>query len=262
MATLLESLAAPYFHSTHPFLRLDKLEVGALYIMISIPLPIFMGRKKHVYEAVMSTDPDFPFDTYEGMVSDGLSSEEFYWDLYWHTSSTPRNEDTPEDEGGGVLYRLRKEPACPQTVIYDRLHVVRPRSHVRLVGLVRVVSVPGVFVPHMTEYLDWLTCASARAAHRSFLWATMATYRVRRHLLRGEGVSDHSFHQFDISRFTTELLSFAYTEAHNTIAQGGDGAARPAIASYSDEAAETRRKRDELLRLQFEQFGYVKAQWF
>ncbi|CCF35668.1 hypothetical protein CH063_07399 [Colletotrichum higginsianum] len=114
----------------------------------------------------------------------------------------------------------------------------------------------------MTEYLDWLTCASARAAHRSFLWATMATYRVRRHLLRGEGVSDHSFHQFDISRFTTELLSFAYTEAHNTIAQGGDGAARPAIASYSDEAAETRRKRDELLRLQFEQFGYVKAQWF
>ncbi|CCF45585.1 hypothetical protein CH063_14624, partial [Colletotrichum higginsianum] len=119
MATLLESLAAPYFHSTHPFLRLDKLEVGALYIMISIPLPIFMGRKKHVYEAVMSTDPDFPFDTYEGMVSDGLSSEEFYWDLYWHTSSTPRNEDTPEDEGGGVLYRLRKEPACPQTVIYE-----------------------------------------------------------------------------------------------------------------------------------------------
>ncbi|KAK2040146.1 hypothetical protein LZ31DRAFT_558103 [Colletotrichum somersetense] len=235
MATAMKTLAAPYSPFTHPPLTVDKLEVGSLYIMISVPLSIYLGRKKHSYATALPEDPAFPFSTYELMVSDGLSSEEFHWDLYWHTSDPPDNDD--DDEGSGTLYRLRQTGTCPPIYACDRLAVVCARSHCRLVGLVRVLRVPAAAVPQMTDYLDWMTAESARVAGRSYVWATMAYYRARRHLLGRDGVRDHSFHQFDISRFTAELLSFAYGAVPGALAPSaagrGEGAAppRPVIAS-------------------------------
>ncbi|GKT40317.1 uncharacterized protein ColSpa_00498 [Colletotrichum spaethianum] len=223
--------AAPYSPFTHPPLIMDKLEVGSLYIMISIPLPIYLGRKKHTYATALPDDPTFPFCTYELMVSDGLSSEEFHWDLYWHTSDSPHSTLNPNDEGSGIIYRLRQLKTCPPAYVYDRLNVVRVRSHCQLVGLVRTLSVPVSAIPHLTAYLDWLTAESSRVAERSYVWATMAYYRTRRHVLKGDGVQDHSFHQFDISRFTAELLSFAYREAPGALAVGTGGSPRPVIAS-------------------------------
>ncbi|KZL65595.1 hypothetical protein CI238_06306 [Colletotrichum incanum] len=206
MVATMKTPAAPYSPFTHPSLIMDKLEVGSLYIMISIPLPIYLGRKKHTYASALPDDPAFPFCTYELMVSDGLSSEEFHWDLYWHTSDSLRSTANPEDEGGGIIYRLRQLNTCPPSYVYDRLNIVRVRSHSRLVGLVRVLSVPASIIPHLTGYLDWMTAESARVASRSYVWATMAYYRTRCHMLKGNGVHDHSFHRFDISRFTAELL--------------------------------------------------------
>ncbi|KAK2063113.1 hypothetical protein LY76DRAFT_613213 [Colletotrichum caudatum] len=256
MATAMKTPAAPYSPFTHPPLTVDKLEVGSLYIMISVPLPIYLGRKKHSYATALPEDPAFPFSTYELMVSDGLSSEEFHWDLYWHTSDPPDPPDPPDDdddddehdEGSGILYRLRQTRTCPLTYACDRLAVVRARSHCRLVGLVRVLRVPAAAVPHMTDYLDWMTAESARVAGRSYVWATMAYYRARRHLLGRDGVRDHSFHQFDISRLTAELLSFAY------------GALGVTLGFLDEqEVVATRRKRDELLGRQREEFGVVAA---
>ncbi|KAK1961651.1 hypothetical protein LY78DRAFT_696023 [Colletotrichum sublineola] len=250
MAITMKTLAAPYSPFTHPPLIIDKLEVGSLYIMISVPLPIYLGRKKHTYATALPEDPTFPFGTYELMVSEGLSSEEFHWDLYWHTSDSPAGALGPDDEGSGTLYRLRQTRTCPSTYAYDRLGVVRVRSHCRLVGLVRVLRVPAAIVPRLTGYLDWMTAESARVAERSYVWATMAYYRARRHVLAREGVRDHSFHQFDISRFTAELLSFAYGALGVTLGFLGE-----------EEVAATRRKRDELLTRQREEFGTIVTCW-
>ncbi|EFQ31216.1 uncharacterized protein GLRG_06360 [Colletotrichum graminicola M1.001] len=261
MATTMKNLAAPYSPFTHPPLTMDKLEVGSLYIMISVPLPIYLGRKKHSYATALPEDPAFPFSTYELMISDGLSSEEFHWDLYWHTSDTPAGALSPDDEGSGSLYRLRQTSTCPPTYACDRLGVVRVRSHCRLVGLVRVLRAPAAVVPHLTDYLDWMTVESARVAERSYVWATMAYYRTRRHVLGRDGVRDHSFHQFDISRFTAELLSFAYGAVPDALAPSATLGVKLGFLD-EEEAAATRRKRDELLRRQREEFGVVVACWY
>ncbi|KAK1973286.1 hypothetical protein LZ30DRAFT_755251 [Colletotrichum cereale] len=261
MATTMETPAAPYSPFTHPPLTMDRLEVGSLYIVISVPLPIYLGRKKHAYAAALPEDPSFPFSTYELMVSDGLSSEEFHWDLYWHTSDAPDGALGPDDEGGGTLYRLRQVRGCPPAYACDRLAVVRVRSHCRLVGLVRVLRVPAALVPHLTGYLDWMTAESARVAERTYVWATMAYCRARRHLLGRDGVRDHSFHQFDISRFTAELLSFAYAAVPGALAP--TAALGVTLGFLDGEAvAATRRKRDELLRRQRDEFGVVAACWY
>ncbi|KZL64752.1 hypothetical protein CT0861_06253 [Colletotrichum tofieldiae] len=258
MVAAMETPAAPYSPLTHPPLIMDKLEVGSLYIMISIPLPIYLGRNKHTYASALPDDPTFPFCTYELMVSDGLSSEEFHWDLYWHTSEPLRRTINPaDDEGGGTIYRLRQLNTCPPSYVYDRLNVVRVRSHSRLVGLVRVLSVPASVIPHLTGYLDWITAESAHVAERSYVWATMAYYRTRRHVLKGDGVHDHSFHQFDISRFTAELLSFAYRQVPSALVLGVTLGFLEA-----EEVAATRRKRNELLRRQREEFGVIAACWY
>ncbi|KAK1994042.1 hypothetical protein LX36DRAFT_683907 [Colletotrichum falcatum] len=251
MATSTRTLAAPYSPLTHPPLPMDELEVGALYIAISVPLPIYLGRRKHAYATALPEDPSFPFSTYELMVSDGLSSEEFHWDLYWHTSDPPGGDGSDgSGGGGGTLYRLRRTRACPPAYACDRLGVVRVRSHCRLVGLVRVLRVPAAVAPRLARYLDWVTAESAPAARRSYVWATMAYYRARRHLLARDGVRDHSFHQFDISRLTAELLSFAYGALGVTLGFLGE-----------EDAAATGRERDELLRRQRDEFGVVAACW-
>ncbi|OHE92277.1 hypothetical protein CORC01_12446 [Colletotrichum orchidophilum] len=246
----LANSTAPYSPSTHPLINMGKLEVGSLYIMISIPFPIYFGKKKHSYATDIPGDPKFPFCTYELMVSEGLATEEFHWDLYWHTSDSLSDESSPAnlhddtgtgnnkvnssgdiDEGSGVLYRLRPRKTCPQTYTLDRLSVVRIRSHTQVVGLIRVLSVPPALAPHLTRYLDWMTAASGRVAERTYVWATMAYYRARRHLLKIRGVRDHTFNQFDISRFTAELLSFAYEEVPSALLFGGGGVPRPVVAS-------------------------------
>ncbi|KAK2010637.1 hypothetical protein LZ32DRAFT_639304 [Colletotrichum eremochloae] len=260
MAITTKTLAAPYSPFTHPPLIINKLEVGSLYIMISVPLPIYLGRKKHTYATALPEDPTFPFGTYELMVSEGLSSEEFHWDLYWHTSDSPAGALGPDDEGSGTLYRLRQTRTCPSTYSYDRLDVVRVRSHCRLVGLVRVLRVPAAIVPRLTGYLDWMTAESARVAERSYVWATMAYYRARRHVLAREGVRDHSFHQFDISRFTAELLSFAYGAVPGALAPRASLGVTLGFLG-EEEVAATRRKRDELLTRQREEFGTIATCW-
>ncbi|EXF74200.1 hypothetical protein CFIO01_06794 [Colletotrichum fioriniae PJ7] len=239
----MEPPAAPYSPSTHPPIIMDKLEVGSLYIMISVPFSIYFGKKKHIYATSLPDDPNFPFCTYELMVSQGLSTEEFHWDLYWHTSDTTTDEPIPPDgdqfanrsanvdEGSGILYRLRPLEICPASYTCDRLTITRVRSHAQLVGLIRVLTVPPAFIPHLTHYLDWMTAESARVAERSYVWATMAYYRTRRHLLKIKGARDHTFNQFDISRFTAELLSFAYAEVPGALLFGGMGVSRPVIAS-------------------------------
>ncbi|KAK1489027.1 hypothetical protein CCUS01_14689 [Colletotrichum cuscutae] len=239
----MESPAAPYSPSTHPPIIMDRLEVGSLYIMISIPFSIYFGKKKHIYATSLPDDPNFPFCTYELMVSQGLSTEEFHWDLYWHTSDSTIDEliltngnqyasrSADIDNESGILYRLRPLTTCPTAYSRDRLTITRVRSHAQLVGLIRVLTVPPAFIPHLTRYLDWMTAESARVAERSYVWATMAYYRTRRHLLKIKGVRDHTFNQFDISRFTAELLSFAYAEVPGALLLGGMGMPRPIVAS-------------------------------
>ncbi|WYZ42684.1 hypothetical protein EsH8_VI_000383 [Colletotrichum jinshuiense] len=230
MATKMKVLAAPYSPLTHPPIDMDKLEVGSLYIMISVPLPIYLGRKKHTYATAVPEDSDFPFCTYEAMVSEGLSAEEFHWDLYWHISDSAPT--SPDGDGGcGVIYRLRQLRIFPPTHAYDRVDVIRVRSHAQLVGLVRVLKVPTAVIPHLTRYLDWMTKEFARVAQRSYVWASMAYYRTRCHLLKGNGVRDHTFNQFDISRFTAEMLSFAYKEVPSALELDGAAAPRPVVMS-------------------------------
>ncbi|KAK1689318.1 hypothetical protein BDP55DRAFT_546002 [Colletotrichum godetiae] len=275
----MKSPAAPYSPSTHPPIIMNKLEVGSLYIMISIPFSIYFGKKKHIYATALPDDPDFPFCTYELMVSQGLSTEEFHWDLYWHASDSATDEPSLPNhnhpglkrgginEGSGVLYRLRPLETCPTTYTRDRLAITRVRSHAQLVGLIRVLTVPRAFIPHLTRYLDWMTAESARVAERSYVWATMAYYRARRHLFKIKGARDHTFNQFDISRFTAELLSFAYAEVPAALFLGGMGLPRPilgvAMGLLEEQDVEaTRCERDELLRKQREEVGAVTACWY
>ncbi|KAK1724072.1 uncharacterized protein BDZ83DRAFT_752903 [Colletotrichum acutatum] len=222
----MESPAAPFSPSTHPPIIMDKLEVGSLYIMISIPFSIYFAKKKHIYATNLPDGPNFPFCTYELMVSQGLSTEEFHWDLYWHASDPATDElittnvnqyasRSADDDGNGILYRLRPLETCPTIYTRDRLTITRVRSHAQLVGLIRVLTVPPAFILHLTRYLDWMTAESARVAERSYI----------------KGARDHTFHQFDISRFTAELLSFAYAEVPSALSFGGMGMPRPVVAS-------------------------------
>ncbi|KAI8197553.1 hypothetical protein K4K52_010315 [Colletotrichum sp. SAR 10_76] len=255
--------AGPYTPETHPQTRMPSLQVGSLYIMISVPLPVYLGRQKHSYPTAVPSSPGFPHSTYELDVTSGAYPEEFHWDLYLHTSSTP-------DGGSGIIYRLRNTGTRPPTYEYDRIPTFRVLTHAQLVGLVRVVSVPRSVVPHLTRYLEWMTEDTAKIAQRSFVWATMAYYRTRLHLAKAMGIRDHTFNQFDISRFTSELLSFAYGEVPGVLL-GAETGPRPVIDSWmgaaiefleDDDVLATRRKRDELMRLQKERFGAVSACWY
>ncbi|TDZ21855.1 hypothetical protein Cob_v004861 [Colletotrichum orbiculare MAFF 240422] len=240
-----------YSTLTHKPLIADKLEVGCLYLMISVPLPIYLGRKSHSYATSLPSDPEYPFATYEQGVTEDCLGEEFHWDLYWHTSPSVN----AYDEGSGLIYRLRTLPTSPPTYSYDRIPAHRVRTFAQLVGLVRLISVPKAAIPHLTRYLDWLAEDSARVATRSFVWATMAYYRTRLHLLKsGDDVQDHCFHQFDISRLTAEVLSFAYHEVP-AVLEGEEGP-RPIIRAWNgvsmqlmreDDAAAVKRRKLELL---------------
>ncbi|KAF9876644.1 hypothetical protein CkaCkLH20_06052 [Colletotrichum karsti] len=266
MASKSTTPATPYSPKTHPQIPLDALEVGSLYIMISVPLPIYIGRQEHTYPAALPSDPAYPFSTYELGVSSGSYPEEFHWDLYWHTSDFPSSDPS---SGSGIIYRLRSLTTQPPTYAYDRVPTLRVRTHAQLVGLVRVVSVPRAFIQHMTRYLDWMTAESARVAERSFVWAVMAYYRARAHLAKGSGVRDHTFHKFDISRFTAEVLSFAYAEVPRVL--GGDVGPKKVVAAWlgimvgfleDEDVDATRRRRDELVRRQREEVGAVSACWY
>ncbi|KAL0936291.1 uncharacterized protein CTRU02_208506 [Colletotrichum truncatum] len=268
----------PYSPSTHPHIPMENLQVGCLYLMISVPLRIYIGRKQHTYSTDLPSGQEIDYSTYELGVSDGHLTEEFHWDLYWHTSNhtipaaSSSNKANIANNGSGILYRLRSLGSYPKTYVCDRIPVIRVRTHSQLVGLVRVISVPVSVVPHLTRYLDWMTKESAGAAKRSYVWATMAYYRTRAHLAKGNGVQDHSFNQFDVSRFTAEVLSFAYKNVPQLIhSDASEMSLRPVIASWmgitlgfldDDDIVATIRKRDELLRRQKEEFGAVSACWY
>lgn len=254
--------AGLYSPFTHPPIVLDDLEVGSLYLMISVPLSIYLGRRQHSH-----ADLD-PFSVYEPNVAQAIVAEDFHWDLYWHTRSSP-------DGGSGVVYRLRSVTTNGQNDYdYDRVPVFRVRTHAQLVGLVRVVSVPPAVVPHLTRYLDWVVAESARNVPKqpggSFVWAASVYCRAREHLTKGGGVRDHSFHQFDVERFASETLSFAYREVPDVLVGRYEGP-RPVVSSWlgvslrfleDDEVASTKRRRDELLRRQREQFKAVRSCWY
>ncbi|KAF6814737.1 hypothetical protein CMUS01_12590 [Colletotrichum musicola] len=262
--------AGPYSPSTHEPIVLDDLEVGSLYLMISVPLPIYLGRQKHTYAEAISSDPDLlpSFLDELGAASGhgGVLADEFHWDLYWHTRSSP-------DGGSGVVYRLRSVTTNPPTYAYDRVPVFRVRTHAQLVGLVRVISVPRPVIPHLSRYLDWMAQESSRAPQQrsGFLWAAAAYRRVRQHLTGGGGgVRDHGFDQFDVDALAAEALSFAYREVSNVLGGRSEGP-RPVVASWlgvslrflqEDEVLATRRKRDEMLRRQREQFKAVRSFWY
>ncbi|KAL2758968.1 hypothetical protein ACRALDRAFT_1080571 [Sodiomyces alcalophilus JCM 7366] len=226
---------------THPRQMEQDLLPGSLYIAISIPLPIFQGRATHTYAP--SLPKGVHYANYELGTAYGEYGEEFHWDLYWHRGP-----------GVGKMYRLRQLSRQPVEYEYDSVQVQDVRRLAQLVGLVRVIHVPEHVAPYMERYLDWLAAASAPHARRTYVWAAMAYGRARRHLARTQGITDHTFNQFDIGRFTAELLGFAYD---NVPAAMAGAVPRPVMQSWlgvsvlmlsNDDVVATRRARDELMR--------------
>ncbi|ROT41169.1 hypothetical protein SODALDRAFT_376871 [Sodiomyces alkalinus F11] len=253
---------------THPRQVEQDLLPGALYIAISIPLPIFQGRATHKYPSQLPKDVHYA--NYELGTAYGEYGEEFHWDLYWNRGVGVGVGAGVDARRGdiGTMYRLRQLRRRPVEYEYDSVPVQDVRRLAQLVGLVRVIHVPEHVAPYMERYLDWLTAASAPPARRTYVWAAMAYWRARRHLARTQGITDHTFNQFDVGRFTAELLGFAYENVRPAMA---GVVPRPVMQSWlgvsvlmlaNDDVVATRRARDELVRKAKESDDRPKTCWY
>jgi hypothetical protein len=184
----------------------DRLENGTLYIMVSIPLRIHIGAERHKYFPIL---PDWVSPAeYEVGASFGEYREEFHWDLYHHLSLNK-----------GTIYRLNDRtdlhvrrgyhPAYELQIIRD-VRFVRMLS--RVVGFIKVVTVPPQLNEFMTAYLDFRLEGMARIAKRSCLWAVGAFLRMSDHITALDGVQDHSSCPFAFGDFMNETLRFLYRE--------------------------------------------------
>lgn len=245
---------------THPRQMEQDLLPGALYIAISIPLPIFQGHAPHTYPPRLPRNVHYA--NYELGTAYGDYGEEFHWDLYWNQGTGIGSRDL------GTMYRLRQLTRQPVEYEYDRVQVQDVRRLAQLVGLVRVIHVPPGLAPYMERYLDWLTAASAPHARRTYVWAAMAYWRARQHLTRTQGITDHTFNVFDIGRFTAELLGFAYDNVPSAMARV---VPRPVMQSWlgvsvlmlsNDDVVATRRARDELIRKERESGSRPTTCWY
>lgn len=211
--------------------RLGHLQPGCLYISIAIPpLAPYQPLPANFYLPYLLDDFD-PTRYETSNPTGGLGREEFDWGLYWL-----------HDHQQGTWYTLRPAPDShtednePPTS-HALFTATVPPSAMRLnpcvVGLIHVLSLPASLAAEMPAYLDWLTACAAPAATRTFLWATTAYLRCRKHVENthaGGGDGDgEGPRPFEINLFLREALEFAYGEVWYGIV--GGQVPRPIMAS-------------------------------
>ncbi|KAH6695338.1 hypothetical protein F5X68DRAFT_243895 [Plectosphaerella plurivora] len=182
----------------------EQFVSGCLYLMLRVPNPIYTGKRSHNYP--LSPPEDFDFTSYEPAAARGDEAEEFDWELYWHLGPT-----------NGKIYRLEKDKCCPSNSGYERFDVESIRDMHQCVGFIRVLSTEESARIDVENFIDWTTRSAAQGCHRSFSWATMSIYRIRRHFRPKEGLSNPSFYSFNMSRFVEEVLCFAYDHVRAAI---------------------------------------------
>lgn len=206
---------------------LKDLQPASLYITISIPrLAPYQPLPTYMYHSYLLDGLDgFDPTKYETSVANDLSHEELDWGIYWLN-----------DDHHGTHYTLRRalEPDGITTTSSHVLHTATlPASTMRLnssiVGLVRVLAMPPSLGTEIPSYLDWLTATAAPAATRTFIWATTAYMRCRKHVAHTYAGGEDGVREFDINQFLVEALTFAYGEVWHAVK--GGALPRPVIAS-------------------------------
>ncbi|KFH44628.1 hypothetical protein ACRE_045600 [Hapsidospora chrysogenum ATCC 11550] len=230
---------------------LRDMQPSSLYITIATPpLAPYQPVPADAYHPYR-LDDDFDPREYETSVADGHGREEFAWGLYWlhdhqrGTWYTLRRQPNDHNDGSGG--RPSSSPSHVLTMATIPPSALRLNNNI--VGLVRVLSsstpAGGSGIDHpvtdeIPAYLHWLTARAAPAATRTFIWATTAYMRCRRHLAHvyAGGEDDDAAHysegeagvrRFEINKFLEEALGFAYGEVSYGLI--GGQLPRPVMAS-------------------------------
>lgn len=186
-----------------PVTKETEFVPGALYIMISIPLPYYLGTTTYEYPAEPASDVTFA--NYDPDAAAGLCREEFHWDLYFHRGAS-----------SGRLFRLRQTQNSPRVYVPDALDIANPRVLREVVGFMRIVTVEQLAIGIAERYIEKIATTSADLSPRTFAWAIMCAYRVRKNF--GGGCEhDFMFQEFTLVRFTEELLRFAYSHVQDVM---------------------------------------------
>ena len=209
------------------------LQPGSLSITISLPtLAPYQPLPADVYPPYLLRD--FDPTKYETAVANGFGREEFVWGLYW----------LPDEESDGLWYFLhrqrqqQKQPdffddqtsqsslssspddSCTLNNLYRvPLSPSSMRLNPNIVGLIRVMTLPASVAADMSVYLNWLTAYTGPTARRSFLWATSAYMRCRMHVAHTYADGDGG-NPFDVNRFLSSALAFAYGEVWHLLVGG------------------------------------------